>query len=44
MKHQAHGDVLGETGMALIKLANHQDNEGARQGQYTEDGATLCGA
>mmetsp|Transcript_37299 Transcript_37299/g.81235 ORF Transcript_37299/g.81235 Transcript_37299/m.81235 type:complete len:588 (-) Transcript_37299:343-2106(-) len=43
VKHQAHGDVLGEMGMALIKLANHQDNEGARRGQYTEDGATLCG-
>lgn len=35
VKQQAHGDVIGELGMALIKLANHQDNEGARRGQYS---------
>jgi hypothetical protein len=33
-RQQGVGDVLGELGMALIKLANYEDNEGVRRGQY----------
>ncbi|KAK3262372.1 hypothetical protein CYMTET_28769, partial [Cymbomonas tetramitiformis] len=40
-KQQAHGDVAGELGMALIKLGNFEDAEGNRRGQYSESGAVL---
>jgi hypothetical protein len=41
-RQQSVGDVLGELGMALIKLANYEDNEGVRRGQYSHEGSTLC--
>mmetsp|Transcript_30233 Transcript_30233/g.41845 ORF Transcript_30233/g.41845 Transcript_30233/m.41845 type:complete len:619 (+) Transcript_30233:130-1986(+) len=44
LKKQAAGDVLGELGMSLIKLANFQEAEGGRLGQYTEEGSILCSA
>jgi len=42
MKAQNVGDVMGELGMVFIKLANFEDGEANRRGNYSEDGASLA--
>mmetsp|Transcript_7789 Transcript_7789/g.14719 ORF Transcript_7789/g.14719 Transcript_7789/m.14719 type:complete len:651 (-) Transcript_7789:276-2228(-) len=43
LRQTAHGDVVGELGMSLIKLANHEDKEGQRLGHYSAQGHQLLG-